>query len=114
MKVALRAYDNPQCITVDEFNDDLRRFQSIKKAFLIARKDPNDINVRGILNNFVVCFNLFGLDTLDLFLFKIDRDDWDLLFPFLIALNQLPNEYAGIDISSVQLNKAIVNKLREI
>ena len=57
---ASRNYNNPQCTSIDEFNDDLLRFKYLKRLFKRYIKD-GDLQERLILNHLVVLYNVFGI-----------------------------------------------------
>lgn len=112
---ALNCYDNPQCITIDEFKSDLDRFSSIKKL-ITKYNDGSDLNERLILNHLVICFNVFGATAVLFLLFKVDREKWGILFPFLILLNRLPDyipEY-NLQTSEIALNTEVIAILRNL
>ena len=113
---ALKVYDNPQCITLDEFKSDLDRFSHIKKLITKFKNGSGPLNERLILNHLVICFNVFGDESIKLALFKVDKEDWSILFPFLILLNRLPDriEEYHINTSDIPLNDYVVEQLRKI
>lgn len=105
---AMNHYDNPQCHSVEEFEEDLKRFLYLKKLF--ARyKEKGELRERLILNHIIVLYNLFG-DALTPMLFhKIDEDDWELLKPFLICIGRMTEEE-----SNIGLDSSVVQALRKI
>jgi len=63
-------YDNPQCHSIEEFDEDLKRFLYLKK--LLSRYKKNgDLKERLILNHLVVLYNVFGDATLNMLFYKI-------------------------------------------
>jgi hypothetical protein len=113
LQTALHCYDNPQCVTLEEFQDDLNRFSHIKKQITRYVEGQADLNDRLLLNHLVVLFNVFGDTALDLLLFKIDEKNYGTLFPFLILLNRLPDE-AFSKYDTIQLDQTIIQRLRQI
>jgi hypothetical protein len=111
---ALNVYDNPACVSLTEFKRDLDRFSQIKKAITRFKDSSFDINTKLVMNNIVICFNVFGNKALDFLVLKIPMHHWDVLFPFLIVLNRLPETIDGYPTSEVQLNNEIINNLRKI
>lgn len=112
---ALKAYDNPHCISLSEFKEDLNRFSYVKK--MITQCSTNgEINERLLLNHIVICFNLFGSEALLFLLYRVDRNHWGLLFPFLIMLNRLPDviQEHNLITSDITLDQNIIKKLREM
>lgn len=113
---ALKAYDNPQCVALDEFKSDLDRFSHIKKLITKYKNGSSPLNERLILNHLVICFNVFGAETVPLILYRIEREDWGILFPFLIMLNRLPDridEYF-LNTSDIHINEEVIEMLRKI
>ena len=84
---AMRHYNNPQCVTVEEFEQDLQRIKYIKRL-LIRFKSGGELKERLVLNHLIVFYNMFGISAATKMLyFKID----DILHPplnsFLVYLN---------------------------
>lgn len=112
---AMHNYDNSQCYSIEEFNDDLKRFLYLKKLF--ARyKNELDLKENLILNHLVVIYNIFGEQATNMLFFKIDKEYWDILVTFLVFINRMPEELPQYDIklSEVQLDEFIINVLRNI
>ena len=82
LKEAMHSYDNVQCNTLEEFNEDLNRIQVIRK--MVARyKATGEMSTRLLLNHTVVLFNVFGGKALDLILYKFAQESYPILFAFL-------------------------------
>lgn len=86
----MRHYDNPQCVSITEFEDDLKRFAYLKKLFGRYR-DNDDLKERLILNHLIVLFNVFGVITVEFLFFKIDKEYWPTLVAFLSFLDRMPD-----------------------
>lgn len=112
---AMKFYDNPQCVNLSEFEEDLKRFSYLKKLF-IRYKEYGDLKERLILNHIIVLFNLFGVATIELLFFKIDREYWDTLATFLVYLDLMPERIPEFNISLNQLtlDQKILDMLKEI
>jgi hypothetical protein len=116
---AMKHYDNPQCCSIDEFNEDLNRIKYIKK--LITRYiETGDLKERLILNHLIILNNVFGATALVRMLFlKMDKH---LMYikPFLILLSILPDQVVGIKNDSiiqtdtVPMDKHIISVLRNL
>lgn len=113
---ALRAYDNPQCVSVDEFKADLDRFSHIKKIITRYKDCGGALNERLILNHLVICFNVFGDQTIPFSFHKVPESNWGILAPFLILLNRLPDriEDLMINTSEISLDLTVVDALRKV
>lgn len=115
LKKAFKAYDNPHCVSLQEFENDISKFSYIKKI-LTQYSQSGDINERLFLNHIVVCFNLFGNDALILLLYRVNKEQWKYLFPFLILLNRLPDYIPefNLNTSDIPLDMNIVERLRKL
>ena len=112
---AMHNYDNPQCHSVAEFEDDLKKFIYLKK--LIYRyKNAGELRERLILNHIIVLYNIFGESTTKMLFYKIEEDLWPQLITFLVYLNRMPEtipEY-GINLVDIKLDETIIAVLRKI
>jgi hypothetical protein len=113
--IAMHHYDNSQCTSIAEFEEDLKRFGYLKKLFS-RYKDNNDLKERLILNHIIVLHNLFGIVTIEMLFFKMDEDYWDVLATFLVYLELMPDEIPefGIKLDEMQLDQHVLNTLRNI
>ena len=112
---AMHHYDNPQCSSLDEFEEDLKRFLYIKKLFSRYKKN-DELRERLILNHIIVLYNLFGDSLTNMIFFKIDKEYWSQLVAFLVYLERMPEcvEQHGIKLSDVTLDDNIISVLRKI
>ncbi len=112
---AMHHYDNPQCNTVSEFEEDLKRFYYIKKLFSRYRAD-GVVRERLVLNHIIVLYNLFGDTATNMLFHKINKEDWSTLVTFLVYLNRMPEivEFHNIKLSDIPLDESVVLVLREI
>ena len=113
-----KAYDKPNMI-LSEFEDDLLRFNYIKK--IIKRyKTHKDITVNLLLNHIIIMCNVFGPEvTVRSLFFKISKEDFSVIKTMLLFLNIMPDIIKGIrgnDIisSDISVDMEIANKLRNI
>jgi len=115
LQYAMHNYDNPQCSTVSEFEEDLKKFLYIKKLFTRYKKN-DELKERLILNHLIVLFNLFGEAALKMLFYKIEKEDWNLLATFLIYINKLPENIPGTMLvsSDFRLDEKIISELRKI
>jgi hypothetical protein len=112
---AMNHYDNPQCHSLAEFEEDIKRFLYLKK--LISRyKNNTELRERLILNHIIVLYNVFGEHATRMLFFKIEESHWDTLVTFLLYLNRMPEEIAeyNIVLSDVKLDEVIISALRKI
>jgi len=112
---AMHHYDNPQCHSLNEFDDDIKKFIYLKK--LIYRyKNTDELKERLIINHIVVLHNIFGAVTTRMLFFKIEESLWPQLVTFLVFLNRMPEEIPefGIKLSDISLDEKIIAVLRKI
>ena len=109
-------YDNPQCQTVQEFEEDMNRILYLQKLLTRYISDKDDLRERLILNHLIVLYNLFNDATTNILFYKLDKDYWNILITFLIYLNRMPESIPqyGIVTSDYSLDAYIISKLREI
>lgn len=117
---AAHFYDNPQCMDEAEFFDDLKRFKYLKRLFN-KYQETGEIKERLVLNHLMILYNLFGsVGTTKMLFFKL-REYSEILKPFLILLDQLPEKIPGIGIrgetiitNEIPSDQHIVDVLRSI
>lgn len=107
---AMKHYDNPQCVTSEEFYSDLNRIQYVKKLFKRYYCD-DDLRERLILNHLVIFYNVFGIQAANrMMFFKTDEEHHSILKTFLLYLNYIKDS----DYVDIPLDFYIVDRLREI
>jgi hypothetical protein len=112
---AMHHYDNPQCNSVQEFEEDLKKFLYLKK--LLSRyKNNGELRERLILNHIIVLYNIFGEPATRMLFYKIDESCWSALVTFLIYLERMPEKVSeyGIVLSDMTLDETIIHTLRKI
>ncbi len=116
LQKALKVYDNPQCVSLEEFKSDLDRFSHIKKLITRYKEGNSQLNERLILNHLVICFNVFGDSATEFAYFKVPKENWGILTPFLVLLNRLPDsiESLAINTSDILLDDDVVVALRKV
>ena len=112
---AMHHYDNPQCHSLQEFEEDIKKFLYLKK--LLSRyKNNGELRERLILNHIIVLYNIFGDTATNMLFYKIDESCWDVLVTFLVYLDRMPEsipEY-GITLSDIVLDENVIATLRKI
>jgi hypothetical protein len=116
---AAKHYDNPHCLSTDEFLEDLKRIKYIKK--LLTRYIENsDLKERLILNHLIVLNNLFGAEHLCRILYLKMKSQFKYLKPFLILMNILPEKMYNIrdekiiEIDMIPMDDRIIEVLRNV
>jgi hypothetical protein len=82
---AAKYYDNPHCSDIAEFEEDLKRFQYLRKLFG-RYKQTGELKERLILNHLIILYNCFGLETTNMLFMKLDEYH-ECLKPFDEYLN---------------------------
>jgi len=113
---AMKHYDNPQCTEMTEFEEDMKRFQYLRKLFSRYRLD-DDLKERLILNHLIVLYNVFGSQATNMLFMRL-HEYHQYLKPFVEYLNFMPQVVAFDDIminaNSIDSDSAIVTRLKEI
>ena len=113
---AAKYYDIRMAASTEEFYDDLRRFQHLKRLFKRYEED-NDLKVRLILNHLTVIYNCFGAGATTMLFYKLEEYQKSLK-PFIVMLGYLPEtiEFSDKKIitSEIPLDQTIVNELRNL
>ena len=112
---AMKHYDNPQCQTTKEFEEDLKRFLYLKKLFARYSR-TGDLKERLILNHIIVLYNLFGEASTSMLFFKLEEEHWSALITFLIYLNRVDEkiEQCGKLVSDIPIDFKVAEVLRKI
>jgi hypothetical protein len=115
IQYAMKHYDNNQCATVEEFEEDLKRFLYLKKLFSRYRAN-GELRERLILNHIIVLYNIFGKATTNMLFFKINEESWSALVTFLVYLERMPDNLPqhSIALADVELDNEIIKVLRNI
>ena len=90
---AIKFYDNPQAVTKDDFDNDLKRIKYIKRLLnrYYSSNKTEDLKVHLIINHLMILFNVFNEAAVPLLFFNLDNHHWPILKSFLIFLNRLPD-----------------------
>ena len=87
----IKSYDNPQCIDIEEFEDDVKIPKYIKR--LVNRySSVGELKERLILNHIILFYNVFDRTSATRILFfKLEIDDYSIIKTFLTYLNYMPD-----------------------
>ena len=108
---AIKHYNNPQSVTVDDFMEDMKKFKYLKRLLKRYLK-TGILRVNLILNHLTILFNVFGEATIPLLMYKLEREYWSLIKTFLIYLDRYP-EIDG-SLHSVDIDDEVHTLLNEI
>jgi len=110
---AIKFYDNPQSVTREDFDNDLKRFKYVKRLLNRYKNTKNieDLKVHLILNHLIVLFNVFNDAAIPLLFYNLDEQHWSVIKSFLIFLNRLP-EYPKTFIHKIQEDQNCLSLLQ--
>ena len=116
---AMQHYDNPQCVEVEEFNDDLRKIKYIKRLFN-QYSLGGELKERLLLNHIIVFFNVFQTKAATRILFfKLDEKFWPVLKTFLFYLKFMPEDkIESINgkemlVTDILMDQGVIDSLRK-
>ena len=93
---AIKHYDNPQSVTVDDFMEDMKKFKYLKRLLKRYLK-TGVLRVNLILNHLIILFNVFGEGTVPLLMYKLGDEYYSIIKTFLLYLNRIdPQNNSGI------------------
>ena len=86
---AIKHYENPHCVTRDDFDEDMKRFKYLKRL-LKRYVRGGQLRTHLIINHLIILYNVFGEAATPLLFFKMEREYWSLLKTLLLYLNKYP------------------------
>jgi len=109
---AIKFYDNPQSVTKEDFESDLKRIRYVKRL-LKRYKNNGELKVHLILNHLIILFNVFNEATVPLLFYNLEEDLWPAIKSFLVFLNRIP-EYPKTKIDNVDIDQNCLNELNAL
>ncbi len=109
---AIKFYNNPQSLTKEDFEDDLKRIKYVKRL-LKRYKNTGVIKTHLVLNHLTVLFNVFDDATVPLLFYNLEKDLWPSIKSFLVFLNRVP-EYPKFFIHGIQEDSYCLSLLEKI
>jgi hypothetical protein len=113
---AAKNYDMKRAVSSEEFYDDLKRIQYLKRLFK-RYDDTGELKVRLILNHLIVLYNCFGPFATNMLFFKL-KEYHKYLKPFVTFLNFMPDvvEYENNILISrdIPYNENILSELEKL
>lgn len=89
---AVKNYRNPNCVSILEFLDDLKKIKYIKRL-INKYAEKGELRERLILNHIIFLSNVFGIDaTVTMLKFRVEEDQHKILNTFLVFLKYVANE----------------------
>ena len=109
---AIKFYDNPQAVTKDDFESDLKRIRYIKRL-LKRYKNSGELKVHLILNHLIVLFNVFNDATVPLLFYNLEEELWPSIKSFLVFLNRIP-EYPKTLVDDIEEDQNCLLQLKAL
>jgi len=95
---AMKSYENPQCLSAEEFNEDYKRFKYVKR---LCRRylTTHRMSERLVVNHLILLNNVFGPVAMSRLLFLKCDDErmYGVFKTFLFFLNILPETIMGVN-----------------
>lgn len=112
MLFAIKFYNNPQSVTREDFEDDLKRIRYVKK---LLRKyiSTGELKIHLILNHLIILFNVFDEAAVPLLFYSLEEELWPTIKSFLIFLNRMP-EFPKGKIHEINEDKNCLSQLNLI
>lgn len=112
---AMKAYENPHCMGVEEFQEDLNRTKYIKRLFRKYQR-INVLRERLILNHIIIFCNVFGVQPgIRMLFYKMELDLHSYLKTFLIYLDYVPIHMDDGELfENITIDEQIANVLRNL
>ena len=109
---AIKFYDNPQSVTREDFESDLKRIRYVKR--LLKRYQNNgELKVHLILNHLIILFNVLNEATVPLLFYNLDEELWPAIKSFLIFLNRV-SEYPKTKVNEIEADEYCLQQLKEL
>ena len=86
---AIKHYENPHCVTREDFDEDMKRFKYLKRL-LKRYVRGGQLRTHLIINHLIILYNVFGEAATPLLFFKMEREYWSLIKTLLLYLNKYP------------------------
>ena len=109
---AIKFYDNPQSVTREDFESDLKRIRYVKR--LLKRYQNNgELKVHLILNHLIILFNVLNEATVPLLFYNLDEELWPAIKSFLIFLNRV-HENPKTKVHEIEADEYCLQQLKEL
>ena len=115
---AIKHYDNPQCVSMEEFYQDLSAIIYLKRLFKKYKK-TGEIREQLVLNHTILLYNIFGIEPATrIHFWKIDKEYYSQLKTILVFLNYIKENHNycewGLEMNLIPLDENLVERLRRI
>lgn len=107
--IAMHHYDNVQCNTIEEFENDMYRIICVKKL-IDKYLSSGKINMRLVLNHIIILHNSFDVLAVDLLKLKLEDKHFPAIKSILVFLKYIESDRWNDTIE----DSKIFNELRRI
>jgi hypothetical protein len=109
---AIKYYENPQSVTMEDFESDLKRIRYVKRL-LKRYKNTGELKTHLIVNHLIILFNVFNDAAVPLLFYNLEKELWPSIKSFLLFLNRLP-EYPKTQIHEIIEDSECLSQLQKI
>ena len=109
---AIKFYENPQAVTMEDFETDLKRIRYVKRL-LKRYKNTGELKTHLILNHLIILFNVFNDAAVPLLFYNLEKELWPSIKSFLLFLNRFP-EYPRTQIHDIPEDNECLSQLQAI
>ena len=109
---AIKFYNNPNALTKEDFEDDLKRIKYIKRL-LKRYKNTGVLKTHLVLNHLTVLFNVFDDATVPLLFYNLEEDLLPSIKSFLLFLDRIP-EYPKSHIHGIPEDPICIEELNSV
>ena len=109
---AIKFYDNPQALTMEDFQSDLKRIRYVKRL-LKKYKNTGELKTHLILNHLTILFNVFNDAAVPLLFYNLEKELWPSIKSFLIFLNRFP-QYPKTQMHYIEEDNECLFQLQKI
>lgn len=109
---AIKYYENPQSVTMEDFESDLKRIRYVKRL-LKRYKNTGELKTHLIVNHLIILFNVFNDAAVPLLFYNLEKELWPSIKSFLLFLNRLP-EYPKTQIHEIIEDYECLSQLQKI
>jgi len=111
---AMRNYDNPQCKSLEEFEEDFNRIRYVKRLLKRYDRDGN-LRERLIINHLIILSNVFSqIPASRMLFFKIEPELQIYLKTFMSFLEILPEHIQEANLDDIPIDPKLSKILRNI
>ena len=109
---AIKFYNNPQAVTREDFETDLKRIRYIKRL-LKRYRNTGELKIHLVLNHLIILFNVFDDAAVPLLFYHLEKELWPTIKSFLLFLNRFP-EFPKTQIHNIIEDAECLSKLQKI